>query len=257
MKYYGNFFRNKDGIMSIEFAACFCLFSVLVFIIYDVYCSVMLQNKLERANYTVASIFRERSSIYPVIDGSSIQSSISSLCSNSNSCSQSHELFDNTQVEELRRLASSLLNGRDVALKIDGLFIFQDTNHPASIKDAKFATLSAKSCTSGTCNNEIENYFTSLPSITDHSNSSLSNYSKLVPYVPRITDPTSGLAGRWIPLYRVSMCIVNEESLYLKWINSSRKATDTLPNLCSNIVVLSRCGDILSSNRTSCPIYHL
>ncbi|NUF48520.1 tight adherence pilus pseudopilin TadF [Gilliamella sp. ESL0250] len=250
MKFSGNFLHNKNGILSIEFAACLGLFSVIVFIIYDVYSTIMLQNRLERANYAVASIFRERSSLFPAINGSDF-----SLCGNSNPCFQSYELFDNTQAKKLSQIASSLLNGRDVALKIDGLFIFQDVAHPASLERAELVALSAESCPSGNCNNGIRNYFTSLPSINNRSNS-LYNYSKLTPYVPRIADPTSGLAGRWIPLYRVSICIVNEESLYLKWLNSNRQSTDTLPNLCSNIVVLSRCNDILNVDETACPIYH-
>ncbi|OCG77002.1 tight adherence pilus pseudopilin TadF [Gilliamella sp. Occ4-3] len=255
MRYSDNFFRNKDGIISIEFAACFCLFSLLVFIIYDTYSSIMLQNRLERANYTVASIFRERSAIYPVIKGSTVQE-VAALCADSNTCFNSHELFDGTQVEELSRLASSLLNGRNVTLKVDSLFIFQDVANPKSLAHAQLVNLSVGSCSSGVCNDGgVGDYFNSLPSMTDNSNNSLTDYSKLVPYVERVVDPTTGLAGRWIPLYRVSMCIVNEESLYLKWFNSSRKATDTLPNLCSNIVVLSRCNDISSSDG-NCPIYY-
>ncbi|MCO6538309.1 MAG: hypothetical protein J6569_10220 [Gilliamella sp.] len=256
MRYSDNFFRNKDGIISIEFAACFCLFTVLLFIIYDTYSSIMLQNRLERANYSVASIFRERSAIYPVIDGSNVQD-VAALCADSNSCFNSHELFDDTQVKELSRLASSLLNGRNVTLKVDSLFIFQNVADPKSLAHAQLVNLSASSCSSSICNNDssIEDYFNSLPSMTDNLNNSLTDYSKLVPYVERTANPTTGLAGRWIPLYRVSMCIVNEESLYLKWFNSSRKATDTLPNLCSNIVVLSRCNDISSSDG-NCPIYY-
>ncbi|OCG40135.1 tight adherence pilus pseudopilin TadF [Gilliamella sp. Bif1-4] len=255
MRYSDNFFRNKDGIISIEFAACFCMFSLLVFIIYDTYSSIMLQNRLERANYTVASIFRERSAIYPVINGSKVQD-MAVVCASSNSCFNSHELFDDTQVEELSRLASSLLNGRNVTLKVDSLFIFQDVANPKSLAHAQSVNLSAVSCSSGVCNDgSIMDYFNSLPSMTGNLNNSLTDYSKLVPYVERTPDPTTGLTGRWIPLYRVSMCIVNEESLYLKWFNSSRKATDTLPNLCSNIVVLSRCNDISSSDG-NCPIYY-
>lgn len=259
MKYSGNFVHNKDGIMSIEFAACFCIFSILVFIIYDVYTSIMLQDKLERANYSVASIFRERSAIYPIIDDKNAHSG-SLLCqkSNSASCFESYELFNNTQVKELSQLASSLLNGRKVILKIDALFILQDINNPESLEHAELVTLEDKSCSDGACNDNsaINDYFSSLPSMTDHSNNSLTDYTKLVPYVRRVLDPTSGLSGRWIPLYRVSMCIANEESLYLKWINSNRAASDTLPNLCSNVVVLSRCDDIMNPNNTACPIYH-
>ncbi|OCG22547.1 MULTISPECIES: tight adherence pilus pseudopilin TadF [unclassified Gilliamella] len=255
MKYFGNFFRNKDGMMSIEFAASFCLFSALVFIIYDVYSTIMLQNKLERANYAVASIFRERSAFYPVIDGTN-NHKISLCHSNPSSCHKSYELFDDAQVQELEKLATSLLDS-EVVIKVDALFILQNVEHPKSLNHAKLVALSSESCSSGICNNTgIRSYFDSLPSITENlTNSAIASYSDLAPYAPRFIDTTTGLDGRWIPIYRVSMCIVNEESLYLKWINSNRKATDTFPNLCSNTVVISRCNDITNVN-TACPIYH-
>ncbi|OCG12200.1 hypothetical protein A9G24_08735 [Gilliamella sp. App6-5] len=254
MKSSGNFFHNKDGIISIEFAACFCLFTVLLFIIYDVYSTIMLQNRLERANYAVASIFRERSSLYPIINGT-IKKNKLVLCSpGTKYCFKTHELFDDNQVEEMRLLATKLLGGRDVSIRVDGLFIVQNTHHPESLSNAQLHSLSSQSCPIGSCNNAgIANYFNSLPRITDNSSN---NYSKLVPYVSRVADPIVGLAGRWIPLYRVSMCVVNEESFYLKWINSSREADDTFPNLCSNIVVLSRCNSITDAAR-ACPIYYL
>lgn len=253
MRCSGNFFRNKDGAIAIEFAACFCLFSALLFIIYDVYATIMLQNRLERANYTVASLFRERSAmaILPIMNNYSNR-----LCqSNPNYCFSSYEVFDDRQVQELGQLATSLLGGRDVSIQVDALFILQNTNYEGDINNAELVTLSSKYCPFGACNNKINNYFNSLPSMDDNSNTT-SNYSKLVPYTKRVLAPVSGLEGRWIPLYRVSLCIVNEESLYLKWINSSRDVRDTFPNLCSNTVVVSRCNNIADPDGV-CPIYGL
>ncbi|OCG77237.1 hypothetical protein A9G42_01040 [Gilliamella sp. Nev6-6] len=254
MKYLNNFFRNKNGVVSIEFAACFFLFSLLVFIIYDVYSTIMLQNKLERANYTVASIFRERSAIYPMVGNGNSSNNYLTCIRDLKSCYRSHELFDDNQVQELRQLASSLLD-RDVAIRVDALFVLQDPRHPQDLHHAKLATLSSESCSAGVCDSAIS-YFGSLPDMIGRSSPRNNDYLKLIPYVQRTIDPATGLTGRWIPLYRISMCIVNEESLYLKWKNSSREATDTFPNLCSNIALLSRCNNIAENNGSACPIYH-
>ncbi|WP_085246767.1 tight adherence pilus pseudopilin TadF [Gilliamella mensalis] len=253
MKYSSNFFRDKDGIISIEFAACFCLFSVFVFMFYDAYSSIMLQGRLERANYAVATVFRERSALYPAMDDTNTRKDL--LCRHSNSCFKSRELFDRDQMQELSKLASSLLD-REVTVKVDGLFILQDVNNPASLEHAQFQVVSSTSCSYGICDRGIKNYFESQPPMTDKSESARYNFSKLTPYVKRFPDFKSGLDGRWIPLYRVSMCINNDESLYLKWINTDRKATGTLPILCSSTVVLSRCNDIANDANTGCPLYY-
>lgn len=244
MKYSGNFFCNKDGVISIEFAACFCLFSALLFIIYDVYATIMLQNRLERTNYTVASVFRERSSLYPV-KNAIMKNNKLEFCNSSADCFKTYELFDDNQVEELRQLATKLLGGRDVSIQIDALFLL----HPVAF------TPKSKSCPSGVCNNKINDYFNSLPPMDGKA----PNYATLIPSVVRKVRNEWGGYSHWdrnIPLYRISMCIVNEESLYLKWINSSRDASNTFPNLCSDTVVLSRCNDVLNPDDTSCPLYY-
>ena len=247
-KYSNNFFYNKNGALSIEFAFSFLLFSILVFIIYDVYVTITLQNKLERANYTVASVFRERSTLFQDKLKNSKDVYKAGLCSDKKTCYDSYELFDSNQVNEMRALASSLMNNREIAVQIEALFILQDPNNPGDLKKAKLVTQGKEffSCSNGTCNGSIRSYFNSLPAMNNPS----SNYQELAPYVPKLVDSSIAMTGRWVPLYRVSMCIVNEESLYLKWINSNRKDSDVIPNLCSNVVVLSRCN-----NTKSCPAY--
>ena len=247
-KYSNNFFYNKNGALSIEFAFSFLLFSILVFIIYDVYVTITLQNKLERANYTVASVFRERSTLFQDKLKNSKDVYKAGLCSDKKTCYDSYELFDSNQVNEMRALASSLMNNREIAVQIEALFILQDPNNPGDLKKAKLVTQGKEffSCSNGTCNGSIRSYFNSLPAMNNPS----SNYQELAPYVPKLVDSSIAMTGRWVPLYRVSMCIVNEESLYLKWINSNRKDSDVIPNICSNVVVLSRCN-----NTKSCPAY--
>ena len=246
-KYSNNFFHNKNGALSIEFAFCFLLFTILVFIIYDVYVTLILQNKLERANYTVASVFRERSTLYQDKLKSSSDVYNADLCSSKETCYDSYELFDSEQVKEMEELASSLLNNREIALKIEALFILQDPNNPGDLNKARLVTAQGEDCPTAACNNSIKSYFNSLPAMNNPSN----NYQQLAPYVPKLVDSSIAMTGRWVPLYRVSMCIVNEESLYLRWINSNRKDSGGIvPNLCSNVVVLSRCN-----NTRFCPAY--
>lgn len=250
-KYSNNFFHNKNGALSIEFAFCFLLFSIFVFIIYDVYVTLMLQNKLERANYTVASVFRERSTLYQDKLKSLHEVYRAGLCSSHDhkTCYNSYELYDSDQVKEMRELASSLMNNREIAVRIEALFILQDPNNPGDLKNARLVATQDKdflSCPLSGCNSSIKSYFNSLPAMNNPS----SNYQQLAPYVPKLVDSSIAMTGRWVPIYRVSMCIVNEESLYLKWINSNRKDSDVMPNLCSSVVVLSRCN-----NAKSCPAY--
>ena len=251
MKYSKNFFHNKNGSLTIEFAFCFLLFTIIVFIIYDVYTTIILQNKLERANYTVASVFRERSTLYKDRIKNEGEVYNAYLCSDRWNCYVSSELFDSQQVNEMSNLASSLLNNREVALKVEALFILQDPKNQGDLKKAKLVSFGKNllSCSNGGCSNSsIKSHFDSLPAMDKPSN----NYQQLAPYVPKLIDSSIKLTGRWIPLYRVSMCIVNEESLYLKWINSNRQGSSGIvPNLCSDVVVLSRCND---SN--VCPTYN-
>ena len=249
-KYSNNFFYNKNGALSIEFAFCFLMFTILVFIIYDAYVTIMLQNKLERANYTVASVFRERSTLYKDKLKKPSDVLMAGLCSDKDHCYDSYELFDSKEVEEMSKLASSLLNNREVAFQIEALFILQNPNYPGDLQKANLVTHGKDYflCSNGSCSNSsIMSYFNSLPDIGEPSN----NYQQLAPYVPKLVDSSIAMTGRWIPLYRVSMCIVNEESLYLRWINSNRKDSGVIvPNLCSNVVVLSRCN-----NTRFCPTY--
>lgn len=248
MKNTNTLLNNEDGVISIEFAACFFIFTLLLFVIYDTYSSIALQNKLERVNYSTASVFRERSALYPVIDDTGSGALNYSICrKNGASCFKTHELFNDTQLDELKSLASSLM-GKDVAVKVDTLYILQDKNNPADLSHAMQININGESCPASGCTSEIQTYFNSLPSIE------MNNYTDLVPFVPRSITNGSNVTGRWIPLYRVSMCIINEESLYLKWINSSRQENGVLPNLCSNVVVLSRCNDIEYADKP-CPVY--
>lgn len=253
------FCKNRDGSLSIEFVGVFFIFIALLYVIYDIYTSISLQSKLERTTYVSASLFRERTALYPLLDDSVIGlDAASSIClKNSNSCFKSNELMAQNQINEVRQLASSLL-GKEVAVRVDALFLLQDTreNFVSSIPDAQKIAFSLTSCPTGGCSDEINSYFNKLSKMDD---TKTLDYTNFVPFVARDTSYYGNfthqyITGRWVPLYRVNMCIVNEESLYLKLFDSNRQSDGILPNLCSDVVVLSRCNDI-SDPTKGCPIY--
>ncbi|WP_392564695.1 tight adherence pilus pseudopilin TadF [Orbus wheelerorum] len=250
------FINNKKGELSIEFAAVVLLFLVLIYIAYDTYSSIMLQSKLDRTTYTVASLFRERTNLYPIADeelGSSLSSEFS-LCrqSTSSACFKTYELFDQNQVNQMQKLATNLMN-KDVSINIDSLFILQNPLSPGIIQDAKFVTTSGFSCAGGTCSSEIKNYFNTLPKMTASSGGSYSAFVEMSPFASRVSTQKN-IKGRWVPIYRVNVCINNDESLYLKLFNKTRLDSDFLPNLCSEAVVISRCNSINDATK-DCPIY--
>lgn len=247
MKYSSSFFRRKDGSLSIEFAFCFCLISILVYIVYDVYSTIMLQNKLERVNYTVASIFRERSALYKDRVKKGTDPAYWSFCPDLGTdypCGDSYELFDQAEVNEIGKLASFLMLNRDVALRVESLLIFQHKWNPANMAYNQLRGQDIKYCSGNVCSqSEVENYFYTQLDIKSWYN----EFYLLSPYVKHFTS-SFNLGGRYIPIYRVTMCIVNEKSLFLKWIDSTIPSIK--PALCNEVIVLSRCN-----SSVACPTY--
>lgn len=274
---------NKMGSLSVEFAGVFFIYCALLYCMYDTYNSIMLQNKLERVTYSVASIFRERSALYPLInddnwgrgrrdDKAFSLCKMEGLSANSNKpCFKSYELIDKSQVKDAQKLAKKLLN-KDVAVRIDALFVVatgidgEDSYDPTIIGTKK--GFSARVCPNDSCGDDtpIGRYFNKLSDITD-DRIPTKDYFKLVPQAKRsngirgtiFSTATVGtpfsLNKRWIPLYRVNMCVINEESLYLKLFDSTREEKAMLPNLCHEVVVISRCNT-LDDPTVGCPIYN-
>lgn len=252
-----NFIHNEKGALSIEFAAVFFVFVLFCYVICDIYTSITLQSKLDRTTYNIASLFRERSRLYPTLDDTSngnLPSELSLCNKDSASCFRTNELFTQNQVSEVQQLATNLL-GKDVAIRIDSLFLLQDIHNPGDLKKAKPVSTSITSCVEPVCTQEIKNYLNSLPAL-NNNNPNSTDYTMLEPFAEReITSQSLPyIKGRWIPLYRVNMCIINNESLYLKVSNRARKSSEILPNLCSEVIVISRCND-LDNPTKQCPIY--
>lgn len=256
------FLKSPKGSISIEFVGVFAAFAAIIFMGYDIYNSISLQNNLERTNYAVASLIRERSSLYNRMDDSAFMpingtNSHPSLCdiSNYESCFKTYELVSKEQLIEAQNLASTLLN-KEVSIRIDSLFLLQHLDFPGNLNKAKLKNFTLSSCDNGNCDARIKSFLDGRPNMEDRSVSE-KDYTKLIPFVSRtrnIDYPHSGITGRFIPLYRVSMCINNAESFFLKFHDSSRQEKGILPNLCSEISVISRCND-LADPQIGCPIY--
>lgn len=257
--------NNHKGSITIEFVGVFIAFTSILYIASDVYTATTLQDNLERTNYTVASLFRERSALYPMVqdtinDTSSLQFPYPA------DHYKSYEVFTIEQVQEAQKLAEMLLN-KEVSIRIDGLFLKQDTRmpyHPGDSNSPIFdpITLSVSSCTYSSCSTEIKNYLDNRPDMTNTSITD-KDYTKLVPFTPKRTTFKTigqgvgmggGIVGRFIPIYRISMCINGEESLYLKMSDRENSNNRFIPNLCSETVVISRCNDLRSVTQ-GCPIY--
>lgn len=251
--------KNHKGAISIEFAGVVMAFTSIFYIAYDFYNTITLQNDLERTNYTVASLFRERTALYPLIEDtiSDTQWMLNPPRTHYTAGHfKSYEIFTIDQVKEAHELAKKLLN-KDVSIRIDGLFIRQEVIKRAPTRlDRKMISFS--SCSYSACKPDIENYLNNRSDMTDTSIAN-KDYTKLSPFTDREANRTEGfgriLRGRYIPIYRVSMCINNDESLFLKFTNRENNNNRFLPNLCSETVVISRCNDLTYYTR-GCPLYY-
>lgn len=248
--------KNHKGAISIEFAGVVMAFTSIFYIVYDSYNTITLQNNLERTNYTVASLFRERSALYPLIEDT-ISDTQWNLNQKGNPYTAEHyktyEIFTIEQVKEAHELAKKLLN-KDVSIRIDGLFIRQEVIKAIPILERKMISFS--SCSYSACKPDIENYLNNRSDMTDTSIAN-KDYTKLSPFTDRSWPRSIGLdplRGRYIPIYRVSMCISNDESLFLKFTDRENNNNRFLPNLCSETVVISRCNDLKYYTR-GCPLY--
>lgn len=191
---------NEKGMLSLEFAGAFLGFMLIIFLIYDFYSVVAIQGKLDRATYSAATAFRERSNFYPPPSGGNA------------------EQIDAQQVAQLNKLLSGMLKNPSVSVKVDALFIHDNPANPGNIASATLNTVSF--CGPSGCHT---GFSAQLP---------FDNFKQLAPY---------SLAHRWVPLYRVSACIDNRQSLIQKAISSVNQSGIGGEFLCSSSIVVSRC----------------
>lgn len=128
------FINEKKGVVSIEFAIVLIAMFSITFFAMDTGMYIMEKNKLERVNYSLMTLIRERTRLY----------------GNINTLTQ-------TEVNELERIATKLLGGslaNNIKVKVDGLY-FDDINSTptnmiidkeTSMISQKHSTLSNTEC---------------------------------------------------------------------------------------------------------------
>lgn len=189
------FIKEEKGALSIEFAAVFFGFILIIFLVYDVYTTIALQNKLDRSTYSASTIFRQRPLFFKG--------------------NKYIEEINKQQVDDLQHLLSSMMADKAIQLRVDLLTVKSNQSMPNDITSAHKTVTTV--CSTTGCNSA---YFSKLPDLSTYHN--LTVYSKL---------------NRWIPLYRISACMSNSDSLY----TGLASIVSNINELCTSSIVISRC----------------
>ncbi|TEA28015.1 hypothetical protein O970_00910 [Candidatus Schmidhempelia bombi str. Bimp] len=151
------FLKNEKGALSIEFAGVFIGFILIIFLVYDVYTTIALQNKLDRSTYSASTIFRQRPLFF--------------------SGERYIEQIDQQQVDQLQNLLNSMMDNEQIQLRVDLLTVKSNQNMPNNIISAQKTVTTV--CSSSGCNSA---YFSNLPDLSSYHN--LIVYSKLERWIP-------------------------------------------------------------------------
>lgn len=151
------FLKEEKGALSIEFAAVFFGFILIIFLVYDVYTTIALQSKLDRSTYSVSTIFRQRPLFF--------------------SGDKYIEQIDQQQVDQLQNLLISMMDEKAIQLRVDLLTIKGNETMPSDIISANKTITTI--CSSSGCNSA---YFSKLPDLSTYNN--LTVYSKLNRWIP-------------------------------------------------------------------------
>jgi tight adherence protein F len=151
------FLKEEEGALSVEFAAVFFGFILIIFLVYDVYTTIALQNKLDRSTYSASTIFRQRPLFF--------------------SGEKYIEQIDQLQVNQLQNLLISMMDEEQIQLRVDLLTVKSNESMPNDIVSAHKTVTTV--CSSSGCNSA---YFSKLPDLSSYHN--LTVYSKLNRWIP-------------------------------------------------------------------------
>ncbi len=170
---------NNKGVMSIEIAIVTLSFFIVIFFAVDIGVHITNKSKVERVAYSLASLFRERASLY-----------------NGN---------DNINEEDVNTLAkvANVLLGEDLSkgasLLVEGLYF--DNINPAISMDnpiLKEPAIQSK-----------------LVPLSGMGGSSCSNQQPSIPLINLKDMSIWSQDNRWTTIYRISLCIPNNSKLSL------------------------------------------
>jgi tight adherence protein F len=184
--------RDRQGSITIEMAFVIMGFVLLLAIIVDFGVVMLRQSKLERTNTSLTMAFRERVALYS--EGNTLTKFES-------------ENVSQRQVDQLARMAKTLLGEPDVSLRVDYV---------------TFASGTVRTV-------QTSQKFYYGPTRCDPQVEALADYQHLSPY--------SGF-DRWMPLYRVTTCIPGRMSWYRYLISNDGSGGNTVDGLrASNIAI--------------------
>lgn len=198
------FMQQSKGAIAIEAAITLVAFVTVVALIIDLGSAFIQQSRLERATYTAATVFRERVALYN-----------DTLPGNKN------RNITQIEVNQLQKIVSQLVSQTDLVVMVEELQFRSVTTPPvptAPVVDTYNTFIAAGPTSStGTCS-------TVLPTLNS------STYTKLSPWSSR---------KRWLPIYRVTVCLPGEKSWYKSMINSSAGTPELTINelIAFNIVI--------------------
>lgn len=130
---------------------------------------------------------------------------------------QSNEDITQEEVDQLLSVGQKLLNEPNLTITVDALYLAPNDSDPSNNALARVS----KTLTFSAGNNKCQ--------LTNKS-IDISALKGLSPYA------TS--TGRWVPIYRVSVCIPNEASIFKRLTHAVNE--EVLPDLATSDVVISR-----------------
>jgi len=192
------FFREQSGAVVIETAFLFVLIITLIQLLVEFSIYKQQQTALERVNFVMAKVVRERNALYGASPLLVFKQS---------------DLLTQNDVARLAELGKVLLQNSeyDFTLRVEAI-VFADT------ANATNATVAAKTSTIST--------YSSGNSCTIPNLTPLSDYGRLSAWTNN---------GRWMPIYRVSLCMPRRNSFIEQTINRTLGFSEAIT--VSNIVL--------------------
>lgn len=190
------FIYSKLGVLSFEFIMIALGVIFLIIIAVDFGLIFLQQGKIERVNHSLASVLRERETLYS--NGGKLNK-------------YEAEYITQQDVDQLAKLAIKLLDRNDIALKVEQLH-FRINFDKKSIDQKRTNQIDAHGL-NGQCHLKMK----SLKEFQEYSSKTNLN--------------------RWLPLYRVTLCVPVKKSIFKKIMNKM-EGTEIVNELSvSNLVV--------------------
>lgn len=177
--------KSEKGSVTIEFFFYFLSILLLCFLLVDYGRYFLNKGHMERVNHSLASVLRERTVLY-----------------------QGKEILTQDDVNQLDLLAKMLLAesriGEKYNLYVDAIY-FDDNAKTEKKMKGKPVSFTVAHVKDGSC----------------PKSDFATDFTKRIPLSPfSHTDTASTQAGRWLPVYQVTLCTQGQHSLLRKILNA-------------------------------------